>query len=377
MFRRTLSWLIVFAALLAGARDARGDYLVVRRAATLKRNPQSDAEIRLALGVDGRLDLLEADQTNGYYHAKEVQSGASGWVYRTFVRRYPGDAPVTLQPVTPETARSEDRGDLESGLARTTEAVHDEAVFDNYDPYDPNGRWYTYAGTPKADGYPNKLTVLKNTGYVVGYDETRHDPAWACYRCFRFVRAATPARPSWKTDKRTTFRIATTDYAGSDYTRGHMAPNYAIFQCYGRTAQLETFLMTNVCPQYQTNNDGIWGDLEDLAANTYAQEFGEVWIICGPIFKDGATPKTIGRGVQVPAAFFMIMVDEEGGKPHALAFKVPHTDDRGTEPKNYLASIDDIEQATHLDFLAELPDDIEASLEASKASALWPVQSHN
>ena len=34
-----------------------------------------------------------------------------------------------------------------------------------------------------------------------------------------------------------------------------MAPNYAIYQCYGRTAQIETFLMSNVCPQFQTNND--------------------------------------------------------------------------------------------------------------------------
>jgi endonuclease G len=373
---RPISKLLVTLILLGAAPASIADYLVVRRPASLKTQPSRNAETLVSLSDGDRLLLLDEKQRNGYYHAGGSDSADDGWVYRTFVRRYPGDAPERRkEPLAPRSPSG--RTDLDTGLTRSTDVTRDEDAFDHYDPYDANGKWYTYAGVPKADGYPNPITVLRNTGYVVGYDEQRHDPAWACYRCFRFTRSATPARPSWKQDKRTTSHITTGDYENTPFTRGHMAPNYAIFQCYGRTAQLETFLMSNVCPQYQTNNDGIWGDIEDLIANHLAQDDAEVWVTCGPIFKDGAGPATIGHAVQVPEAFFMIVIDEDAGKPRALAFRVRHTNDRGTAPEDYFASIDEIEAATHLDFFAALPDDVENPLEAARAARVWPTPSHN
>ena len=52
-------------------------------------------------------------------------------------------------------------------------------------------------------------------------------------------------------DERTAARVSHDDYKpGTDrFDRGHMAPNHAIATRYGREAQLETFLMSNVCPQ--------------------------------------------------------------------------------------------------------------------------------
>jgi endonuclease G len=362
MLARTILLLLLGFA----ACGVRADYLEVRRPAVVRSIPRGDAAEVVKLAPGDRVVLSSNALKDRYYLV--VVNGQSGWIYHTLVRRYPGNLPLEPAPLSNEAVSRE----VDAAFTATATATREETVFDTYDSYDPNGRWYTYAKLPRSVGYPNQLTVLKNIGFVVGYDEERKDPAWACYRCFRFDRQTTPARPSWKQDKRTTAGVTTSDYTNTAYSRGHMAPNYAIFQCYGRVAQFETFLMTNVCPQYQSNNDGIWGDIEDLISNRFAQEFGEVWVIAGPIFSPTA-PHTIGRGVEVPTAFFMVIVDETSAGLRVLAFRVPHTDSRGTRPEDYLTSVDEIEAQTGLDFLSGLSDSLEEQLESKKPDAIWPV----
>ena len=104
---------------------------------------------------------------------------------------------------------------------------------------------------------------------------------------------------------------------------------------------------------------------------------GEQWFLCEDVGIDLTRQRLGGApefGVDAAAAG---VVEEDAGKPRALAFRVPHTNDRGTEPRNYLTSIDDIEQATRLDFFAPLPDDIENQLEAARPSSLWAVPGNN
>jgi len=44
---------------------------------------------------------------------------------------------------------------------------------------------------------------------------------------------------------------------------GHMTPNEVINRQFGRLAQMETFLMSNMSPQYGSLNVGVWLKLED------------------------------------------------------------------------------------------------------------------
>ena len=71
-----------------------GDYLEVRRSANIRAEPNSDARVieRVESGI--HLELLdEGRQTNGYYSVRTVSLGQSGWIYRSLVRRYPGEIP--------------------------------------------------------------------------------------------------------------------------------------------------------------------------------------------------------------------------------------------------------------------------------------------
>jgi endonuclease G len=126
--------------------------------------------------------------------------------------------------------------------------------------------------------------VLANTGFTVGYSDGREDPLWVCYEVFAVANPVAHDRPSrFSVDLRTVARVSHDDYTNSGYDRGHMAPNATIDYCYGRQAQLETFLMSNICLQTSNLNRGIWATLED-SERDWANKCGEIWVITGPVF---------------------------------------------------------------------------------------------
>ena len=43
-------------------------------------------------------------------------------------------------------------------------------------------------------------------------------------------------------------------------------------------------MMSNIVPQDPDLNQGVWKDLEQLVAKTYAPYCEELWGVCGPVF---------------------------------------------------------------------------------------------
>jgi len=97
----------------------------------------------------------------------------------------------------------------------------------------------------------------------------------------------------------------------------------------------------------------------------------EVWVVCGPIFDSDI--EKLASGVEIPDAYYKIIVDEKNGKVRALAFIMPQgvTTDEKNNLGKFLTSVDEIERQTGLDFLHELPDDVENRVEAEKAGTTW------
>ena len=82
--------LIVFLS----ADFVHGDYLEVRRRATVKAEASSGASIIERVEPRTHVELLdEGRQENGYYQIRAPWTREVGWIYRTFVRRYYGDMP--------------------------------------------------------------------------------------------------------------------------------------------------------------------------------------------------------------------------------------------------------------------------------------------
>ncbi len=227
-----------------------------------------------------------------------------------------------------------------------------------------------YEGIPLRTTYPNVITLLDNGAYVVGYDEVRRNPAWSAYRLFPNPGTFDFDRPGrFRIDTRTTARVAHSHYTNSGFSRGHMAPNFAIMTRYGREAQRATFLMSNVVPQLQAVNGGPWENLESRIARDFANNLGEVWVVTGPIYT--GTVERLTSGVEIPDRFFKIVIDELAGQPRALAFIMEDDTRSPANLEDFLVSIETIETATGFDFFHGLSDATETTLESTPATVLW------
>ena len=217
-------------------------------------------------------------------------------------------------------------------------------------------------------------------------------PEWVSYEIRRCPDPGKgPKRPNWMTDDLLNrLGIAPTDdsYNYSKefrdqnpnwYDRGHMCMKQIAWRL-GADADWNTHTLLNACPQRTEFNGGIWHDMEILTGK-WADKYGVIWVICGPIVNNMTPSSYIGESekkempVAVPDAFFKIVIKESKDieRPDILAFIYPHdTPKKDKNHKRYLVSVDEIETRTGLDFLTILPDDIEAQLESKKAKSLWP-----
>jgi len=248
-----------------------------------------------------------------------------------------------------------------------------------YGVYDYTQRdHYSYEGVPKAQSFSlNTWTrVFRNEGFMVGYSEWRGNPLWVTYHLHPIDKKKKLKRPSrFKTDWRSFRRVSHNDYLKSGYDRGHMAPNYAISNVYGREGQLDTFVMTNITPQRPHLNQKLWQRLEDVEANKFAIWFKDMWVITGPIFDDNITK--LRSGVEIPDAFYKIYIvpaKKKGGMPMTLSFIMPQKVKGNESLAKYISSIDEIEKRTGFDFLSQLPDNIENKVESSTSSKGWHLQ---
>jgi endonuclease G len=218
-------------------------------------------------------------------------------------------------------------------------------------------------------------------------------PEWVSYEIRAIDRGCinTKKRPKWKAeDKFVNEGIAPTDdsyvysrafrKANPDwYVRGHLQMKL-IAERISNQAAKETHTFLNAVPQRSKFNSGIWLDMEYITT-AWAQEYGKVWVITGPIYIDGKPSGYIGEGgefkVAIPDALYKIVV-KEGNKPDqpdVLAFVYPQVSagyySKNYDHSRYLTSVDEIEEMTGLDFLTILSDKVEKKVEKRAAKAIW------
>lgn len=231
----------------------------------------------------------------------------------------------------------------------------------------------TYGGAPRPNGYGNPLQTLDNPSYSVGYDNEFKNPAWVAFR-FREPRNGKfehIKRPDadWQVDDRTSAAVRGSDYSNSGYDRGHMAPSFGIMKSHGPEAQRDTYKMTNIVPQTPELNRHSWKRLEHDIANDWLKKNKELWMISGPIYGDN--PAQLESGVRIPESTYMIVLDEHRGKPRALSFIIPQNVDKKADYRQFLTSVDEVEEKAKIDFFHELDDEEETALESHVPDSIW------
>jgi endonuclease G, mitochondrial len=132
-------------------------------------------------------------------------------------------------------------------------------------------------------------------------------------------------RPGWRNDPRipADAQIKDAPYGNPPkFARGHMTrreyPNWGT-QAIAERANADTMHVTNVAPQMQTFNAGVWLDLENYAMENARDSDVKICVFTGPIFVDDDPVKF---GVKIPVEFWKVIafVHDETGKLCATGY---------------------------------------------------------
>ncbi len=224
--------------------------------------------------------------------------------------------------------------------------------------------------------YPttNKGYIVEHEYFSLSYSERDEQPEWVAYKLTEDQLRADNVRRRDYFEEDPAVRTGSAnyyDYKGSGYSKGHLVPSAD--RNFSENANYETFFMSNMSPQIRGFNSGIWNELE-ITARKWTYDHDEVYIVSGPILTDRGLDH-IGREneVTVPERYYKIIYDlsESDDPDAAIAFILPNEVSEKSLSE-YVVTIDEIEEATGLDFFTVLPDSFENKLEKNTDTDQWP-----
>lgn len=214
--------------------------------------------------------------------------------------------------------------------------------------------------------------ILKRTGYTCSYNQDTRNANWVAWHL-------TKEHTDGPWSRKGLPYIEDSDVIGakqelSDWynhnlniDHGHLCP--AGDNKWDKEAMIESFLLTNMCPQNSKLNQGIWETLESRCRG-WARHYGVVYITAGPIFYS-KNYKTIGANkIGIPDAFYKVVLCLTK-KPKALGFIFPNVEPEYDNIKDYMYSVDEVENITKIDFFHNMEDSIENIIEASSNLNNW------
>jgi len=208
--------------------------------------------------------------------------------------------------------------------------------------------------------------IIHRTAYTLSYNKDWVNCNWVYWILTREHCKGNAKRSNeqFTEDNEVKGRKATDrDYVQSGYDRGHMCP--AGDNQWDKKAMSETFKLSNICPQSHNLNTGDWNDLEQ-ACRFWAKKYGELHIVCGPIYYNNVKNRLKNK-VGVPDAFFKCIV-RTGNNPSGLGF-IYKNNGKHHEMDYYVCSIDKVEETAKINVFKGLPN--EAKIEANANLSDW------
>jgi endonuclease G len=172
------------------------------------------------------------------------------------------------------------------------------------------------------------VTILCKKRFVIGYSTARKAPLWV-------AEALTPTNIQNATGDRVnafrpdpalpkTDQATLADFVGTGFDRGHMVPFEDLAD--DLEAASESFFLTNMVPQFSTNNRGIWNALEQRVRKLPSPTRKVIYIVTGPIF-DG-TPTKLKSGAQVPTRLYKMVLSPNSSESFTVI--IPNADGLST-----------------------------------------------
>jgi endonuclease G len=217
--------------------------------------------------------------------------------------------------------------------------------------------------------YPASTTnqIIKHKYYSISYSEEDEQAEWVAYKIVSNRLQNIDRTNDFREDPYVTSGSSDlTDYIGSGYDRGHLAP--AKTMSLNETSMSESFYMSNMSPQIPEFNRGIWKRLEGKV-RYWAEVNDSLYVVTGPIL---SRPIDIigDNDVTVPRAFYKVLLGFKNSKIKGISFIIPNQkSDKSIY--SYAVSIDEIEKITQIDFYHNLDSLLQAKVEANKSIKVW------
>ena len=210
--------------------------------------------------------------------------------------------------------------------------------------------------------------IIDHFGYSLSYNEEHEQASWVFYELTdKEVSGLVKRKDQFRKNPDVrTGSASLSDYKGSGYDRGHLAP--AADMRWSSTAMSESFFMSNMSPQVPSFNRGIWKRLESKVRD-WARDNKRIYIVTAGILDEGLN--TIGsNSISIPNYYYKVILDYTEPELKAIGFILPNKKSKALL-QSLAISVDSVEIRTGIDFFYNLPDDKENELESIIDLSKW------
>ena len=222
--------------------------------------------------------------------------------------------------------------------------------------------------------------------FCTEWDYEKMSQRWSCYQMYKGYTGnagryeGNPQYPFDEDLQAIEAKTGLTMYWDQDYFRssgydhGHICPSAD--RQYSTAANKQTFYLTNMQPQYPQFNQKLWAKMEDRMRKWIANSPAtDTMYVCkgGTIDDEANIIERVKDKLIVPKYFYMAILykNAEGYKAIAFWAENINVDHSGDDLRDYVMSIDRLEEMTGIDFFFKLPDDMEDQVEANAYTQSW------
>ena len=213
--------------------------------------------------------------------------------------------------------------------------------------------YYSHSFEMKGKTYRN---------YSFGWSQKDLVALWVAYPlCSMFTNKTVGRTDAWAYDPLLGQEYSSAPFGGygGSYARGHQSPSADRLCCYDANAQ--TFYGTNMTPQLNAHNEGIWQTMESKV-RTLANTSDTTYVVTGCVVEGSTkfTEDSDGKKMTVPVGYYKVLLRYSKSSTistwAAMAFYTEHKSySNSTSLKSLAMSVDELEEMLGMDFFVNLP----------------------
>lgn len=219
----------------------------------------------------------------------------------------------------------------------------------------------------------------KRRNYTIYFSKNSHQPYMVAYPLYKDCLGDSGRTDKWDfdpvIDKKYQMQLYRS-YQPRSYnmSRGHMLASNQ--RTASRELNFTTFYFTNMVPQEQSQNSGIWQQLESRE-NAFARNANKsdtLYVVCGPTLAPNAdmVHDDNNKKCPIPTHTWKVLLKEKKGQWISIGVKMPNVRPvSGSKWYDYTCTVADLEKELGVKFFPFLPENEATAIKSQNNSRDW------